>query len=191
MQKAYKLFRVSKSHRGQIFPLYVLADKPIPIGVWLDAKEGERLPNGKVKSRLGNLCFRPGWHCSDIPLATHIGIKDKSGKVAWMNPNHVWAEVEYDDTVDYSDEARANGTNEAGKVIPVRAYLKHIPYNGSYRFKTSPIMLGEWIITGRIKVIRVLTDSEVENILHEAGYEPMPRIGGNLSFGDFGIVKPA
>jgi hypothetical protein len=46
----YKMFRVNKRNKGKIFPLYVLTDIPVEIGVWLDAKEGPKLENGKVKS---------------------------------------------------------------------------------------------------------------------------------------------
>ena len=70
----YKLFKVKASRPGEIFPLYVNADKSAPIGVWIDAECGERKENGKVKSKLGDLAFRPGWHLSDYPLATHIGV---------------------------------------------------------------------------------------------------------------------
>ena len=72
MAIAYKLLRMKGD---KLYPLFVLSDQEIPIGVWLDAKEGERLTNGKVKSKLGPLQFRPGWHLSDIPLSVHIGIK--------------------------------------------------------------------------------------------------------------------
>lgn len=37
---AYKMFRVSKSHPGEIFPLFVLADRPTPIGEWAKAECG-------------------------------------------------------------------------------------------------------------------------------------------------------
>ena len=77
MAIAYKLLRMRS---GKLYPLFVLSDQEIPIGVWLDAKEGVKLDSGKVKSKLGPLQFRPGWHLSDIPLAVHIGIKEwKSG----------------------------------------------------------------------------------------------------------------
>ena len=121
----YKLFRVKKSRPGELFPLYVLADEPVPIGVWVGATEGPRTPEGKVKSKIGPLAFRPGWHLSDIPLAIHIGIK------------------------------------EDGKIF--------------YRYKTSPQMLGKWIITGSIRVLRVLSDEEVEKICAAAGYRALPR----------------
>ena len=48
----YKLFRVKKNRPGELFPLYVLSDDPVQIGVWTDAVEGPRTETGKVKSRI-------------------------------------------------------------------------------------------------------------------------------------------
>jgi hypothetical protein len=96
--KAYKLFRVDSKNPGKLFPLFVDANTSVPLNVWLDAEEGPSLTdskgNIKVKSKLGNLAYRPGWHLADIPLATHIGVKGNSGRIEYMNPNHVWAEAE-------------------------------------------------------------------------------------------------
>ena len=172
---AYKLCRVKTSAPGKIFPLFVLANEELPIGVWLEAKCGERNNIGKVKSRLGPLAFRPGFHLSDIPLAIHIG-KKVDGVIKYMHDDNVWCECEYDDTINYQDEADGNGMIN-GKFNPQRAFLKHIPEDGYYRFKTNPTMLGTWIITGRIKILRILTDEEVAEICRRNGYEPMGREG--------------
>ena len=66
MATAYKLFRLKS---GRLYPLYVLSNQEVPLGVWLQAQSGERLPSGKVKAKLGKgLAYRPGWHCSDVRL---------------------------------------------------------------------------------------------------------------------------
>ena len=83
----YKLFRVSKKNKGKIYPLFVNADVETPIGVWIEAKYGEMNDKGKVKSRLGGLCFRPGWHLSNLPYASHIGKKGDSGEIEYINQN--------------------------------------------------------------------------------------------------------
>ena len=172
MGVAYKLFR---QKNGTLYPLYVLANTPVPLGVWLPAASGERLPSGKVKARLGKgLAYRPGWHCADIPLATHIGQKDAAGNIVVMHPDTVWAEVTYADKVSYMLEAQTNGTRGA-KFNPQKACLDHIPENGYYRYKTNPKMLGEWIISGAICVNRILTDAEVAQICRAHGYEPQKR----------------
>jgi hypothetical protein len=171
---AYKLFRIKKTEPGKIFPLFVLADEETPMGVWVDAKAGPKTPDGKVRSKLGPLCYRPGWHLSDIPLAVHIGVKGDSGEIEYMHPDHVWCECEYSDHIDYQDCANKKGKVN-GKFNARKAYLEKIPAAGYYRFKTSPMMLGEWIIAGRIKVNRILSDEEVAEICRAHGYEPLPR----------------
>ena len=180
----YKLFKVKASRPGEIFPLYVNADKPTPIGVWIDAECGERKENGKVKSKLGDLAFRPGWHLSDYPLATHIGVKDESGKVAYIKPDTVWCEVEYSHKVDYQKMANQNGTNDKGILVPKKAYIEDVPYDGFYRYKTNPNMFQDWILAGSIKINRILSDAEVNQILINNNLTVMERYGG-----DFDAVK--
>lgn len=169
----YKLFRVKKKYPGVLFPLYVLADQPIPIGEWLTAEEGPRTPDGRVKSRLGRLAFRPGWHLSDIPLAIHIGQKE-DGVIRYMHDDQVWCECEYSDEVNYQSLADENGRMK-GRVVPAKAMLTSVPFNGYYRYRTSPVMLGSWVIAGAMKVNRVLTDAEVSEICEAAGYTALPR----------------
>lgn len=168
---AYKLFKTKK---GKLYPLYILTDNEVPMNRWIEAESGELLDNGKVKSKLGQLCYRPGWHLADIPYAAHIGQRDEDGNLR-MKTDTVWCEVEYSDKVDYQPLANQNGTNKQGKVIPVKSYLKEIPKDGYYRYKTSPLMFEDWIIAGAIKVLKVLTNEEVDNICREHGIEPQKR----------------
>lgn len=171
----YKLFRVSKNYPGKLFPLYVNANTNIPIGEWISAEPGERLENGKVKSKLGPLRYRPGFHINDVaPYVCHIGQK-VNGKITYMRPDTVWAEVEYQIDVDYCEEAKANGITESGRFNHIKADLNHVPENGFYRYKTSPTMTGEWIIAGEMKVLRILNDQEVKQICEAAGTEYLPR----------------
>lgn len=182
---AYKLFRIDDK-TGKLYPLFVSANEEIPQGVWLNADEGERAADTKsgaqkVKSKLGALAYRPGWHSGDIPLATHIGVKGKSGNIEFMNPNHVWAEVEVSADKSYQGEANANGVNpKTRKINYVKADIKKIPVDGYYRYKTNPNMTGEWIISGAMKVNRILSDSEAAEIVRKAGYEPLPRMANEV-----------
>lgn len=171
MKTAYKLFKIKK---GKLFPLYILADKEIPMNEWIEAENGELLENGKVKSKLGQLCYRPGWHLADIPYVAHIGKKDEDGNLL-MKPDTVWCEVEYSDNINYQSVAEQNGTNKQGKIIPVKSYLKEIPKDGYYRYKTNPMMFEDWIIAGSIKVLKVLTNEEIDSICREHGVEPQKR----------------
>jgi len=186
---AYKLFRVKKSEPGKIFPLFVDADNETPMGEWIAAKCGERTENGKVKSKLGPLCYRPGWHLSsDMPYVTHIGVKGNSGEIEFLNPDHVWCEVEYSTEINYQEAANMNGINKKGIVIPKNAYLTYVPENGFYKYKTNPNMFGEWIIAGAIKVNRIMSDEEVKEVCNSYGFEPLPRLGGNIDLEKIGFV---
>ena len=178
--KAYKLFRVHKDHPGKLFPLFVDANTPVEMNKWVDAKEGD-MKDGKVKSKIGALAYRPGWHAGDLPIATHIGVQSDPKNMKNMPPdrrpaNHAWAEVEMPDDVDWQAEATRRGTNAQGKVIPVKAHITdQIPKGGHYRYKTNPNMTGNWLIGGSMKVNKVLSDAEVARINNKAGLADLPR----------------
>lgn len=173
MEKAYKLFR---KKGNKLYPLFVLATKEIPMHTWIPAESGVLTTSGKVKSKLGNLCYRPGWHLNDLcPYVQHIGIKGPSGKIEYMNPDYVWCEVSYSDTINYQKKADEKGKNKNGQIIKRNAYLKEIPVNGFYRYKTNPQMFGEWIIAGAIRIERILSDEEVVELCKPYGLVPMPR----------------
>ena len=175
--KAYKLFRVHKDHPGKLFPLFVDANTPVEMNKWVDAKEGEMKGN-KVKSKIGDLAYRPGWHAGDLPIATHIGEKSDPSKTApdRRPSNHAWAEVEMPNDVDWQSEATKRGTNAQGKLVPVKAHITdQIPKGGHYRYKTNPNMTGNWLIGGSMKVNKVLSDAEVERINKKAGMADLPR----------------
>ena len=157
----YKLFRLKQ---GQLYPLYVNANKPTPLGIWLEAEAGERTLDGKVKSRLGKLAYRPGWHSGNMPVALHIGEKANPADThpSYRPTNQVWCECEVHTDIDYSTTAGRYG-------------LKSIPVGGGYWFKTNPNMVGSWYISGEIKVNRILTDTEVNAINKRDGVFDLPR----------------
>ncbi len=194
--KAYKLFRVHPKHPGKLFPLFVDANTPVEMNKWIAAKEGE-MANGKVKSKIGPLAYRPGWHAGDLPIATHIGEKsDPSLTAPDVRPeHHAWAEVEMPNDVDWQAEATKRGTNKQGKLIPVRAHITdQLPEGGHYRYKTNPNMTGNWLIGGSMKVNRVLTDKEVRDINKAAGLADLPRSkpfnAKKFGFASGGLVGP-
>jgi hypothetical protein len=175
--KAYKLFRVHPKHPGKLFPLFVDSNTPVEMNQWVDAKEGEMKGN-KVKSKIGDLAYRPGWHAGDLPIATHIGEKSHPSLTApdQRPANHAWAEVEMPNDVDWQSEAIKRGTNAQGRVVPVKAHITdQIPEGGHYRYKTNPNMTGNWLIGGSMKVNKVLTDAEVSRINKAAGLSDLPR----------------
>lgn len=178
--KAYKLFRIDPKRPGLLFPLFVNADKPIPMGEWVAAEIGPMQGN-MVKSKLGPLAFRPGWHAGDVPVATHIGAKtdkaNRSAKPDHRPPYHVWAEVEFPADVDWQTEANKRAQRNAkGKIVPKTAHITdQVPHGGYYRYKTNPNMTGVWLIGGAMKITRVLKDEEVEAINGKAGVADLPR----------------
>jgi len=183
-QKAYKLFKVKKGYPGELFPLFVGANESVTTGDWIDAKAGELKADPKtgkqmVKSTLGPLAYRPGWHAGDSPMATHIGSKaNKSDKKpTFRSPDHVWAEVEVSNDVDWQKVAneRAEYTKDGRMKLGTAHITDQLPMGGFYRYKTNANMTGNWIISGNMKVNRVLTEQEVESINKDNDTKDLPR----------------
>lgn len=174
--KAYKLVRKKKD--GNYYPLYVLSKDPFPVGEWIEAKCGELTKNGKVRSKLGELAYRPGLHLCEIPHETHIGGKSKGTghPVDYLPDDLVWVEVEFSDEVSYQLAAEKAGINKNGKVVAARAYLKKIPENGYYYYNTSTQATVRWIICGAMKLVREVSDAEVTAICAKHGLVPLPRL---------------
>jgi len=171
--KAYKLFRVNEKDKGQLFPLFVNADKPVPFGTWIKAAIGEQVEktktgNKQVKSKLGPLAFRPGWHSGDIPIATHIGDKaNREDKAPSIRPsNQVWAEIEVANDFDWQKEAtdRAEKTKDGRINLRTAHITDRLPDAGFYKYKTNSNMTGSWLISGEMKVNKILSDEEVLSI---------------------------
>ena len=160
--KAYKLFKIKND---KLYPLYVYTDEEIPIGEWLVAKEGQKSSKGKVKSKLGELAFRPGWHCCEFPLADHIGKRQPNGKL-YQRKDTIWCEVEVLDKIDYTEQAKQK--------LPRDSYLKYIPTDGFYWYKTNPSAKTRWLICSNIKIIRTLTNEEVIKICSDNGFTAQP-----------------
>lgn len=158
--KAYKLFR--KKPDGNLYAMMVDANTPIPVGEWMDAKAGEMTDKGKVKSRIGPLSYRPGWHAAPVPVARQIGAKDPAyNKPLYRNPDEVWAEVELSADTDYQQEAEQS----PGK------RLTKIPENGMYRYNNAG---DEWMISGKMRINRELSDQEVQEI-NQSGAQDLAR----------------
>ena len=76
----------------------------------------------------------------------------------------------------YEMEAFIRGMNhKTHNHNPQKACLDYIPVGGFYRYKTNPHMLADWIITGAIRVNRILSDAEVADICIAHGFEPQKR----------------
>ena len=148
----YKLFRTKN---GKLYPLYVDATTEQPIGEWLCAIVGNKADETHVKSRLGPLSLRPGYHSTKIPFTDWIGKKQADGTLA-QKPDTVWCECEVEGN-------QLNVTNRYGS----RELL-----DGWYFFRTNSKQKEPWIISNKLKINRVLSNDEVAEICRSKGIEP-------------------
>lgn len=166
----YKLFDMDNDNDPH--PLYVGADHKLPVGQWLKATAGQRRLDGKgVKSKLGALAYRPGWHAGESPVATPIGDK-LNGVVTYRKHNQRWGEVEIPDDVDWQTEANSRGRiMKNGKREAASSHITdQVPYRGHYQYNTNSNAEGKWIISGHMKINRFLEDHEVEAINKNQGH---------------------
>ena len=179
----YKVFYRGKD--GKLYPLMVANPNgaDTPIGVWLNADaapiSGESKtgrPQVKAGGKgtqggSGQLAYRPGWHLGEIPYALQFNRKDEKGDKTLFPKDFVWAEVEYAADVNYQQEAEKEGVTENGKYRHSYAGLKHLPTDGYYRYRTNPNPETDpWIITGAMKVNRMLTNEEVDDLVRSCVY---------------------
>lgn len=189
----YKVFVLKN---GALYPPMVAnpGGAATPVGVWLDAdaapvvnttKTGRQQvkAGGKgTQGGSGTLSFRPGWHLGTIPYAIQFNRQDEQGNKALFPKDFVWAEVEYANDVDYQDEAMSYGKTANGGFNNALAGLPKLPVNGSYTYRTNPDPKTDpWIITGAMKVNRLLTPSEVDTMVEAAGREPQKRQRGAVA----------
>lgn len=166
-----------------------------PVGVWLDAdaapvtgvtKTGRQQvkAGGKgTQGGSGKLAYHPGWHLGEIPYALQFNrMNTETGQRELFPANFVWAEVEYANDVDYQEEAMSYGMKASGKFQHSLAGLPRLPKNGSYRYRTNPDPNTDpWVITGAMKVNRILKPSEVDAMIEAAGREPQQRQAGSIT----------
>jgi len=175
---AYKLFRTNPDKPEELFPLFVNAEKGVETGKWIGAEIGPLNDGGKVKSKIGALAFRPGWHAGDYIAATHIGGKSTPDmkKPDYRPANQVWAEVEMPDDVDWQSIAneRARIKKDGSPDVKTAHITDQIPEGGFYRYKTNSNMQGNWLIGGSMKVNKKLDPSEVRKIQEETGIFDLP-----------------
>ena len=190
----YKVFVLKD---GKLYPPMVANPngEATPVGVWLDAdaapvagvtKTGRRQvkAGGKgTQGGSGKLAYRPGWHLGEIPYALQFNrMNPETGQRELFPANFVWAEVEYANDVDYQEEAMSYGMNASGKFQHSLAGLPRLPENGSYRYRTNPDPNTDpWVITGAMKVNRILKPSEVDAMVEAAGREPQQRQAGAIT----------
>ena len=149
--KGYKLFEMRDD--GKLFPLFIGKTKETKMNVWVPAE---------IIDDHNGFSHRPGWHIgAQLPSAPWLmgadgTYKSQRGK----RFKRVWCEVEYVADVDYT---------EIVKCLPKKCFSDRLPDGGFYNFRESGDRL--WIIADRIKITRMLAESERMDILHDAGYD--------------------
>ena len=160
----YKLFEQHPD--GTLHALFAGASNATPIGEWQYAK-GFPYTDSGVKGM--DLRERYGWHLSaGLPSAPHL-MSPKSfergypSKNAFGHPKgskRVWVRMAYDASTDFN--SLADSTKE-GDIFGL------IPFGGYYAFKENNH--SEWVISSGVKIDKILTEDERQQILKDAGYD--------------------
>ena len=151
IKKGYKLFEQRED--GKFFPLFIGKTKETPLYEWVMAE---------VVMEHKGFAHRPGWHIgAHLPSAPWLmgadgTYKSQRGK----RFKRVWCEVEYVADVNYTDVVQN---------LPKKCFTDQLPNNGYYEFKESGDRL--WIIADRIKITKILSENERQNILKEMNYD--------------------
>lgn len=146
----YKLFE--QKDDGKLFPLFISKTKETPVGEWVPAE---------IIMEHKGFAHRPGWHLgAKLPSAPWLMSADGTYKSQrGKSFKRVWCEVEYVTDIDYTSVVEQ---------LPKKCFTDRLPDNGYYVFRESGNRL--WIIADRVKVTKVLAESERNEILSRAGY---------------------
>lgn len=150
IKKGYKLFEMRDDNK--LFPLFISKTTETPMHEWVMAEIVEYHPK---------FAHRPGWHLGAvIPSAPWLmsangTYKSQRGK----RFKRVWCEVEYVADIDYTSVVEK---------LPKKCFTDRLPDGGFYNFRESGNRL--WVIADRIRVTRILTESERVKILNDMNY---------------------
>lgn len=180
-------YKVFFRKNGKLYPPMVANPGGVdtPVGVWLNADTAPIVGKSKTgrpkvkqggkgtQGGSGELAFRPGWHLGFIPYAIQFNRKDENGDKTLFPKDFVWAEVLYAKDKNYQKEAESFGYSENGSYRHAYAGLPYLPEDGYYVYRTNPNPETDpWIITGAMKVNRILSKKEVDELVRKAGREP-------------------
>lgn len=153
IRRGWKLFEMDS--KGRLFPLFIGKKEETPMNEWVMAEIIEDHPG---------FSHRPGWHLgATMPSAPWLmsangTYKSQRGK----RFKRVWCEVLYVADIDYTEYV---------STLPKKCFTDRLPDGGFYNFRESGNRL--WIIADRIKVTRVLSEAERQQILSEMNYDEM------------------
>ena len=151
IKRGFKLFEQREDFK--LFPLFIGKNEETKINEWVPAQIIEYHPS---------FSHRPGWHIgSKIPSAPWLMSADGTYKSQRGKKfKRVWCEVEYVADVDYTDIVKG---------LPKKCFTDRLPDNGYYEFRESGDRL--WVIADRIKVTRILSEEERQEILKGMNYD--------------------
>ena len=151
INKGYKLFEQRED--GKLFPLFIGKTKETPMHKWVMAE---------IVMEHKGFAHRPGWHIgSQLPSAPWLmGADGTYRSQRGKRFKRVWCEVEYVADVNYTEEV---------KRLPKKCFIDKLPDNGYYEFKESGDRL--WIIADRIKITKIISENERQEILKEMNYD--------------------
>lgn len=151
IKRGWKLFEMRDD--GKLFPLFIGKQTETPMNEWVMAE---------IIMEHNGFAHRPGWHIGAlIPSAPWLmgadgTYKSQRGK----RFRRVWCEVEYVADIDYTDVVEQ---------LPKKCFVDRLPDNGFYNFRESGNRL--WIIADRIKVTRILSEIERQQLLADMNYD--------------------
>lgn len=149
-KKYYKLFEMDTN--GNLYPLFIDKKTAYPIGQWIHAE------NHPTKG----FAKRPGLHVGEICSAPWLMSADgtyKSQRSKYWR--RVWCEVECNTNIDYTDVVEK---------LPKKCFVDRVPTGGYYRFREAGCNR-IWIITDKIRIVKVLSENERQEILDSIGYD--------------------
>lgn len=147
----WKLFEQRED--GKLFPLFIGKTKETPMNEWIPAE---------IIMEHRGFSHRPGWHIgATMPSAPWLMSADGTYKSQRGKKfKRVWCEVAYATDIDYTSVVEK---------LPRKCFVDRLPDGGFYNFRESGDRL--WIIADRIKVVRILDESERLRILSEMNYD--------------------
>ena len=153
INRGFKCFEQDKF--GNLYALFIDKNTKMPVGEWLQAEI--------VPTR--GFSVRPGFHVgqiADCPWIKGYNGSDvgcyKGRRKGWKR---VFAEVEYIADNDYSEVVQR---------LPGKCLKNELPSNGYYFFKETGCDR-IWIICDKIRIVRVLSEEERQDILKNDGYD--------------------
>lgn len=150
VKKGYKLFEMRDD--GKLFPLFIGKTQETLMNEWVMAE---------IIEEHKGFAHRPGWHIGAM-LPSAVWLMGADGTYRSQRGKRfrrVWCEVQYVADIDYTNEVEQ---------LPKKCFVDRLPDGGFYNFRESGNRL--WVIADRIKITRIISEEERQQILVDMGY---------------------